>query len=190
MRTRVESRRLAVSLALVVALAPGCSWVAVHAPPRPAQPEAPLDCTESRAAPAADTALAVLSGIGAGLGLLVAATEKSCSDSGAWGSLFCMTSSERTALVGTSVALLAAGVVFGFSAASGYRDTAACRADVRERRCADGDATACDATGPLFQRSVPSPPHRRPAVVGPPCSSDRDCAGYGGGTCVAGECQP
>ncbi len=123
MRIRGASRLVAA--ALVGAC--GCSFIAVRRPPRPpAAPGAPLECTESRVAPALDTAGAIVTPI-AGLTLWGLCTFASAMQS--WSSnpkhLSCGVVLGATAL---STAAYTGSAVYG------YRATADCRRLVEQRR--------------------------------------------------------
>ncbi len=116
-----------LSLSLVIALGvttSGCSFVAVRRPPR-IPPDAPLECTESRAAPVADTVgavLTVLAGLVAYpvcLGTVSAATQEAPSNRDC------------------APVAIAAGVVTAAYAASaiyGYKHTGTCKRLLEERR--------------------------------------------------------
>ena len=121
---RIHGAPRLVAAALVGAC--GCSFVAVRRPPPPAAPDVPLECTQSRVAPALDTAGAIVTPI-AGLTLWGLCTFASAMQS--WASdpkhLPC-----GLVLGGTALSTAA----YAGSAVYGYRATGDCRRLADQRR--------------------------------------------------------
>lgn len=128
-------KRFAAVLALVGS---GCSWLMVagppgsqssNAPPGMTRPEAPLDCTREKIAPIIDTVFASIYGVGT----LVAipGTYLVATDDDEWNQMF------GVMLIGSAVVSAAVAAPFYFSAKSGYRKVAACRA-AHERQLLGG----------------------------------------------------
>ncbi len=105
----------------------GCSFVAVHRPPpSPAAPDAPLECTRSRVAPALDTVGAIATPI---LGLT---TWWLCSVTSAMQSWSSDPARLPCGTVLTATALSTAA--YGGSAVYGYHVTGDCRRLAEQRR--------------------------------------------------------
>lgn len=113
-------------LAAALAGCCGCSFVAVRGPPSsPVAPDAPLECTRSRTAPALDTTGAIVSPlVGLGVFFLCSITEAMNS----WGS-----DPQRLPCGALLAVGISAGVVYGGSAAYGYHVTGDCRRQLEER---------------------------------------------------------
>lgn len=153
----------------------GCSWLFMTKPPHVvAAPNAPVDCTTSRAAPVLDTICSsyfVVNGI-----YLIAV--KDCAD--AFAGETCASSGTKA---GGAVLSGALALVCGLSAASGYGDAGRCEKIKDDNAlCIAGDVNACRVLRPGWM-----PPDRRPppAAAPPPapsepvpgCSKDTDCKG-------------
>lgn len=110
-------RRQLLGLTVAVQLVTSCSWFAVEAPPRHAGAAMYINCTESKAAPALDTVIAVAGSLLTGLSLLWAA---SCEDAGC-------------GAAGLAIPVFAAPVIpFAFSARHGFHAASLCRRLHRE----------------------------------------------------------
>lgn len=109
-------RAIALVLAVVLALAPGCSFLTVRGAPSSDPGVRPVDCTQSRFAPIVDTVPAAVL-LGVALAVLV---DISGSDQG----------EEGRVLAGGLVVIVFGlpGIPFGLSALYGYRKTGRCRA--------------------------------------------------------------
>lgn len=120
-------RRLAaLPVAALVALASGCSLVAVRGPPHgPIPDDVPLECTESRTAPVFDTAGAILTPL---LGLSMWAMCEYTNSMQSWAS---DPQRQNCAALGWGTAI-GTGLYAG-SAVYGFRETNACRRVAAER---------------------------------------------------------
>lgn len=122
---RTPGAHALIAAALVAAC--GCSFVSVrHPPPSPVAPDAPLECTQSRVAPAIDTAGAIVVPV---VGLVMWGLCSYVSSMQSWssdpGNVRC-----GPVLVGTIVSTAA----YTGSAAYGFHATAECRRLVEQRR--------------------------------------------------------
>lgn len=122
MRRMKRSRSVAAGLSISVAT--GCSWIGVTPPPESVSEREPLPCTESNAAPIADTTGAVLGAGVAVLGVgLLADAQAPCTDA------FCGVG--RSAEQGAGGIAIGAGVLFGAlylaSSSYGFSNTSRCR---------------------------------------------------------------
>jgi hypothetical protein len=129
-------RTLAALLALV---GTGCSWLTVagppsaqmsSAPPGMTRADAPLDCTREKLAPIVDTVFASM--FGAGTLVAIPGAYLVATDDDDWNRMFGVT------LIGAAVVYAALAAPFYFSAKSGYRNVAACRAAHEQRGYALG----------------------------------------------------
>jgi hypothetical protein len=116
----VWAERLVAVVAVAAVAVSGCSWLFVSTPPSVTPPPTvPLSCTESRAAPVLDTIVAVPYAAMAFAGAAV------------------MTDSDDDVDEAIGTALLISGaipaLVYGLSAAYGYRHTRRCR-DMKARQ--------------------------------------------------------
>jgi len=149
--------RRAAGATLLVAVLPGCSWLFVESPPVHHERLSYFDCTESRAAPIVDTALAVAYGL-SGLVGLAAGVPGAHGETDGFGS-------DNIAMFAVSAA---AATGFGLSAGYGFGATADC------------DQAKAKWAQRVLERPPP-PPAQPPPPPGPalprPCGSDADCAG-------------
>jgi hypothetical protein len=111
-------------LASLAATASGCSFVAVRRPPKP-PPDAALECTESRAAPVADTVGAALTAFVGLVAYPVCLGTVSAATQAAPGDRECAP---------VAVAAAAVTATYVASAIYGYRSTGECRRLQAERR--------------------------------------------------------
>jgi hypothetical protein len=142
-------RRAAAALLLA---ASGCSWITVRSPPKgPVPPEPEARCTASVAAPVVDTVLGSAA-LGLGATGVVAGVEglNQCA-----GTDTCWIQAPlATTYVTLGALLVGVAVVEGFSAAHGYRATAACRALQEEQlSCLSGVEPSCAG---LRERGAPA----------------------------------
>jgi hypothetical protein len=113
-----------VGPALAVALLSGCSWMQVTPPPEAAPRDTRPECTESRAAPIADTVYAVANfGFAIAGAVMIATTPKSCTGA------FCGVGLAAQRQLGGMAVIsgLVAGPLYTASAEYGFRNTARCR---------------------------------------------------------------
>ena len=118
--TRPEHRTLRLAVLLVGWAASGCSWIFVDAPPATASPTEFRACTESAAAPTADTFIAVVGGLAVLVSVVVFVVDAATpSEFQGAGSL----------VFGLPLLLggLTLATPFGVSARDGFDDTARCR---------------------------------------------------------------
>ena len=145
-----------VLLAVVLLFGDGCSVLFVkRPPPGPLEPQPPVECTTSVAAPVVDTVLAA----GSLTGGILMATDK-CSPSGFLGSLCTAEKAGGAGLIAAGVALAAVGIY-------GYLATGECRG-VHETQlaCVSGVESSCLT---LKERGAVGPPQAPdPSPSAPP----------------------
>jgi len=176
--------RAAWTLAAVLTMTPGCSWVFVaRAPDLPTAPDVPAGCTRSALLPALDVAGGAVGGL---LGILLfamAVTTPVAADCPANDSS-CLTPTDRTGLIAASAGTLALGALAAFSAAYGFSETERCREIAGwQAGCLSGFEDDCwKLAGPRAVLPLPElPTHLRPQEqppvketspeVGPPATT-------------------
>jgi hypothetical protein len=132
---------------LLMSALPACSFALIKGRPSPpVDPNSRLECTASRAAPAVDVALAVLSAGGGALALATA-PPSTCTDYSCVGA---------DSVKGLGVAGLVVGAVYAASAVYGFVKTSGCRdALAAQRACLTGDTAICAS-------SMQAPDNRTP----------------------------
>ena len=122
---RVRRTSVVALLAVVAGLAPGCSWIAVTAPPRWEEPQDAHDesCTESNTAPIADTVVASVGGLS-----VLGAVPIFIGDAQGHG----MFQGLASLVIGLPMVVggLLLAIPYGLSADYGFTTTAQCRARV------------------------------------------------------------
>jgi hypothetical protein len=140
-------------LVVCAQLACGCSLAFTRRPPIPVDPAEGVSCSESRAAPIADTALAAVF-LGAAVALVVhgatldpARNRAECAS--------CL-------VYATTIVPLTYAAGTGASAWVGFDRTARCRrTHARQRACLAGDHAACGALQREAESEVPEAPASR-----------------------------
>jgi hypothetical protein len=169
---RLRCRRIA-PLAVLLVLAPGCSWLFVQRPPDlPIGPDAPFECTQEVTLPALDIAGSAASGV-LGILLVAAALSSPVASNCPPNSSDCITPTDRNEMVIAGASMVALGGAVAFSAAYGLSETSRCREiNGWKAGCLSGLEDDCwklyrpRTTGPL-----PPPP---PLPMGPPGSTGRE----------------